>query len=99
MIETRLDALLSERGKSLYWLQQQTGLAYTTLFKLRHGEANSISFKIMNDICRALECQPGDLFVYAPNGSTRTRKDRPVRSTAKKRGPGRPRRETYGDDR
>jgi len=89
MIETRLDAILAERGKSLYWLQQQTHLAYTTLFKLRHGQSNSITFKIMNDICRALDCQPGDLFVYARNGPLRKPKERPVRSSAKKRGAGR----------
>ncbi|HYL99629.1 MAG TPA: helix-turn-helix domain-containing protein [Blastocatellia bacterium] len=91
MIETRLDAILAERRKSLYWLQQQTGLAYTTLFKIRHGQANSITFKIMNDICRVLDCQPGDLFVYAKNGLLRKPKERPVRSAAKKMGPGRPR--------
>jgi putative transcriptional regulator len=64
VIQSRLGEVLTERDKSLYWLQQQTQIAYTTLFRLRHNQASSVSFEVMNKICRALECQPGDLFVY-----------------------------------
>ena len=65
VIESTLGKVLETRDKSLYWLQQQTGIAYTTLFRLRHNQASSVSFEVMDKICRALECQPGDLFTHA----------------------------------
>ena len=64
VIKSTLGDVLESREKSLYWLQQQTGIAYTTLFRLRHGQASSVSFDVMNKICRALTCQPGELFTF-----------------------------------
>lgn len=63
MIQVRLDEILNEREQSLYWLQQQTRIAYTTLWRLRTGKANSITFPILDAICDALDCHPGDLLV------------------------------------
>lgn len=63
MIESRLDEILERRGKSLYWLQKETGFAYTTLWKLRTGKADSIRFEILDKICTLLDCSPGDLLV------------------------------------
>jgi putative transcriptional regulator len=63
MISARLNDILKERGRSLYWVQQQTGIAYTTLWRLRTGQANSISFPILDAICTQLECTPGELLV------------------------------------
>lgn len=63
MIQVMLDEILNNRGQSLYWLQQHTGIAYTTLWRLRTGKANSITFPILNVICDALECRPGDLLI------------------------------------
>ncbi|HYG09840.1 MAG TPA: helix-turn-helix transcriptional regulator [Pyrinomonadaceae bacterium] len=63
MIEVRIEQLLEERGKSFYWLAKETGIGYTSLWRLRHEEAKTISFNYLERICRALECEPGDLFV------------------------------------
>ena len=68
MIKAQLDELLEQRGKSLYWLQQQTGFAYTTLWKLRTGKADSIKFDVLDKICTLLECAPGDVLVQVPDG-------------------------------
>ncbi|HET9530445.1 MAG TPA: helix-turn-helix domain-containing protein [Blastocatellia bacterium] len=64
MIQTRLQEVLEARGRSLYWLQAQTGIAYSTLHKLKSGRAGNITFPILDAICRTLEIQPGDLLVY-----------------------------------
>ncbi len=71
MIENRLDDLLEKAGKSLYAVQKETGLAYTTLWKLRSGRANSITFDVLDKVCAALECQPGDLLVRTQGKSKR----------------------------
>jgi putative transcriptional regulator len=61
VIEVRIEQLLEERGKTFYWLAKETGIGHTSLWRLRHEEAKSISFDFLERICRALECHPGDL--------------------------------------
>jgi putative transcriptional regulator len=61
MLEIRIEQLLEERGKTFYWLAKETGIGHTSLWRLRHEEAKSISFDFLERICRALECRPGDL--------------------------------------
>lgn len=76
MIEVRIEQLLEERGKSFYWLAKETGIGYTSLWRLRHEEAKTISFNYLERICRALECEPGDLLVLradTPRTSKRKR--------------------------
>jgi putative transcriptional regulator len=63
VIEVRIEQLLDERDKTFYWLAKETGIGHTSLWRLRHEEAKTISFDYMERICRALECEPGDLFV------------------------------------
>ena len=83
-----LDEVLAESGQSLYWLQQQTGIAYTTLWRLRTGKANSITFPILNTICDALKCRPGDLLIKADDAEqskAKTLASRKSRNTKKRR--------------
>lgn len=64
MIEVRIEQLLDERGQTFYWLAKQTGIGYTSLWRLRHEEAKGVSFDFLERICRVLQCQPGDLLVW-----------------------------------
>jgi putative transcriptional regulator len=61
VIEIRLDELLKERGRSFYWLAKETGISHTTLWRLKKGKALGINFGTLENICHALECQPGDV--------------------------------------
>ncbi len=61
MIEIRLDEVLEEHGRSFYWLSKETGISHTTLWRLKKGKALGINFITLEKICRALECQPGDV--------------------------------------
>jgi putative transcriptional regulator len=61
VIELRIEQLLEERGKTFYWLAKETGIGHTSLWRLRHEQAKSISFDRLERICRALECEPGEL--------------------------------------
>lgn len=60
-IEVRLDDLLEERGRSFYWLSKETGVSYTTLWRLKKGKALGVNFSTLEKICRALACEPGDI--------------------------------------
>ena len=63
MIHVRLDELLKERGRSLYWLARETGIPEGSLRKIRRGETTEISFRVLEALCEALGCEPGELIV------------------------------------
>ena len=65
MIETRIDKLLEERGRTFYWLAKETGISHTTLWRLKKGKALGINFGTLEGICLALGCQPGDVLRLA----------------------------------
>lgn len=61
MIKFRLEELL--QGRSLYWLAQESGVAYSTLHAIKKGDVQAIYVSVLYRICKALECTPGDLLV------------------------------------
>lgn len=63
VIQTRIAELLQERGKSLYWLAKESGIAYPTLWRLRDSKTESIAFRVLESICLALGCTPGDVLI------------------------------------
>ena len=69
MIETRIDELLEERGRTFYWLSKETGISHTTLWRLKKGKARGINFGTLGNICLALNCQPGDVIRLARGGN------------------------------
>jgi len=68
MIATRLEELLSERERTLYWLAKESGVGYKTVHKLARGRADSIKFDTLDKFCTLLECKPGDVLVQVPEG-------------------------------
>jgi putative transcriptional regulator len=65
VIEIRLDGLLEARGRTFYWLAKETGISHTTLWRLKKGKALGINFGTLENICHALDCQPGDVLRLA----------------------------------
>ena len=63
MITVRITELLEERGRSLYWLAKQTGIRYSTVHDLSRGEWKSIKRTVIEALCEALDCEPGELIV------------------------------------
>ncbi len=63
MIHVRLLEILEARGKSLYWLQQQTKVSYPALLRLAHNKIQKVDLGVLERICRALECEPGEIIV------------------------------------
>lgn len=57
---TLLDAL-EKKGKSIYWLAKETDLRYATLHRLATKEVEKVDLRVLEKICRALECEPGEL--------------------------------------
>lgn len=64
----RLDRVMADRKMSLNELSEQVGITNVNLSKLKTGKASAIRFSTLNAICRALDCQPGDILEYRPDG-------------------------------
>ena len=64
----RLDRIMADRKMSLNTLAERVGMTNVNLSNLKTGKMKGIKFETMNAICRALDCQPADLFEYTPDG-------------------------------
>ncbi len=63
-IAVRLDDLLHERRMTLTELASQVDITLANLSILKTGKARAIRFSTLEAICRALDCQPGDLLRF-----------------------------------
>jgi putative transcriptional regulator len=70
-IEVRLDALLHARHMTLTELSERVDITLANLSILKTGKAKAIRFSTLEAICRALDCQPGDLLAFTDDGDAR----------------------------
>jgi putative transcriptional regulator len=71
MVRATLRELLEQRDISLNELARQSGVTYPTLLSLYHGKSGGVTFAVLDALCRALDCEPGDLLEYVPKGRRR----------------------------
>ncbi len=64
MIRIDLDVMLARRKMSLTELSDRVGITLANLSVLKTGKAKAIRFSTLEAVCRALNCQPGDLLVF-----------------------------------
>ncbi len=64
MIIVNLDVMLAKRKMSLTELSERVGLTMANLSILKTGKAKAVRFGTLDMLCRALDCQPGDLLEY-----------------------------------
>ena len=74
MIKIELEKLLE--GRTLYWLSQQTGIRWATLAAMANGKAQRLNLADIEAICKALECEPGNLLVRVERSRTQKRASR-----------------------
>ena len=60
----RLDRVMADHKISLKDLAEQVGIANINLSKIKTGKVSAIRFSTLNAICKALNCQPGDILEY-----------------------------------
>jgi putative transcriptional regulator len=63
-IVVNLDVMLARRKMSLTELSERVGITMANLSILKTSKAKAIRFSTLEDICKVLECQPGDLLEY-----------------------------------
>jgi putative transcriptional regulator len=64
MINIRLDYVLLDRRMKLKELSEATGIAVNNLSVLKTNKAKAIRFSTLQALCKALDCQPGDLLEF-----------------------------------
>jgi putative transcriptional regulator len=77
MIEVRLKQVLEARGRTRYWLEKETGIHFNTLARIEQAtHTNRIELRVLDALCRALQCQPGDLLVWVDDTKTESKRTR-----------------------
>ncbi|HKS54670.1 MAG TPA: helix-turn-helix transcriptional regulator [Steroidobacteraceae bacterium] len=61
-----IDVMLARRKMSVTELAEKVGITMANLSILKNGKAKAIRFSTLEAICKALDCQPGDILEYAP---------------------------------
>lgn len=67
MIEWRLHIKMAEKRWRMVDLARESGVSRETIRKLYNGKAVAVEMETLNRLCKALNCQPGDLLVYVPD--------------------------------
>jgi putative transcriptional regulator len=65
-----LDVMMARRKVSLNELSQRVGLTTVNLSILKNGRAKGVRFETLEAICKALDCQPGDILEYKNDSLT-----------------------------
>ncbi len=63
-IVVNLDVMMAKRKMSLNELSERVGITLSNLSILKTGKAKAIRFSTLQELCRVLECQPGDILEY-----------------------------------
>ena len=66
-ILVKLDDMLYARRMTLTELSEKIDITLANLSILKTGKARAIRFSTLDAICKALDCQPGDLLEFTPS--------------------------------
>ena len=64
-----IDVMLAKRKMSVTELTEKVGITMANLSILKNGKAKAIRFSTLESICKALDCQPGDILEYKEGDS------------------------------
>lgn len=59
-----IDVMLAKRKMSMTELTEKVGITMANLSILKNGKAKAVRFSTLEAICKALDCQPGDILEY-----------------------------------
>ncbi|OFT87330.1 MULTISPECIES: helix-turn-helix domain-containing protein [Corynebacterium] len=69
MIRVNIDVLLAQRGLGVQAFADLIGITPANVSVLKNGRAKAIRFSMLEAICAALECQPGDILQWVSDDS------------------------------
>ena len=63
-----IDVMLATRKMSVTELSERVGITMANISVLKNGKAKAVKISTLNSICKALDCQPGDILEYVEDG-------------------------------
>ena len=63
-IIVNLDVMMAKRKRSLNELSQKVDITLANLTSLKNNKAKAVRFSTLEAICKALDCQPGDILEF-----------------------------------
>ena len=67
-IIVNLDVMMARRKMSLGELAQKVDVTMANLSILKNNKARAVRFSTLEAICKSLDCQPGDILEFVPDG-------------------------------
>ncbi len=67
MIIFNIDVMLARRKMSVTELSRRVGITMANISILKNGKARAVRVETLDRLCRALDCQPGDILEYRPD--------------------------------
>jgi len=71
-IVVNLDVMMAKRKMSLNELSQRVNVTLANLSILKNNRARAVRFTTLEAICKALDCQPGDILEFVPDSQEQT---------------------------
>ena len=62
MLKNNLSAIMGAKRIKIYEVEKISGISRSTITRLYYNQTNTVSFNTIENICKALNCTPGDLF-------------------------------------
>ncbi len=66
-IRLELDLMMTKRHVGVNDLAEQVGITNVNMSKIKNNKVNAIRFSTLAGICKALDCEPGDILKYDQN--------------------------------
>ena len=63
-IKVNLDVRMAQKKKGLTELAKEVDITLANLSILKNNKAKAVRFSTLESICKALDCQPGDILIY-----------------------------------
>ena len=74
-IVINLDVMMARRKKGLTELAQDVDITLANLSILKNNKAKAVRLSTLNEICKALDCQPGDILEYVEDDIDKSKQE------------------------
>jgi putative transcriptional regulator len=81
MIKLKLDEMLREKNMTAYALHIKSGLHQSVISKIKRNLSKALQLDVLDTLCKALECQPGDLMTCENESATQAVNTQSVNDT------------------
>lgn len=75
MIVINIDVMLAKRKMTVTELSEKVGITIANMSVLKNGRAKGFKFATLDAVCKALNCQPGDIMQWVDDSEAEDKED------------------------